>query len=57
MKTSFLAVVIAPVPFFVLISHSFETQAMLILILIDVKYSQNAVFSFEKAGKCQNHCS
>ena len=57
MKTSFLAVVIAPVPFFVLISHSFETQAMLILILIDVKYSHNAVFSFEKAWKCQNHCS
>ena len=57
MKTSFLAVVIAPVPFFVLISHSFETQAMLILILINVKYSQNAVFSFEKAWKCQNHCS
>ena len=29
---------------FVLISYSFETQIMLILILIDVQYSQNAVY-------------
>ena len=28
--------------------YSFDTQVMLILILIDVQYSQNAVFSFEK---------
>ena len=41
-KTSFLAVVIATVPFL----YSSETQAMLIWILIDVQYSQNAVFSF-----------
>ena len=29
---------------FVLISYSFDTQVMLILILIDVQYSQNVVF-------------
>ena len=30
---------------------------MLILILIDVQYSQNAAFSFEKGSNCQNHSS
>ena len=30
---------------------------MLILILIDVQYSQNAVFSFEKGSNHQNHSS
>ena len=30
---------------------------MLILILIDVQYSQKAVFSFEKDLNCQNHSS
>ena len=30
---------------------------MLILILIDVQYSQNAVFSFEKSSNRQNHSS
>ena len=30
---------------------------MLILILIDVQYSQKAVFSFEKGLNRQNHCS
>ena len=30
---------------------------MLILILIDVQYSQNAVFSFEKGSNRQNHSS
>ena len=30
---------------------------MLILILIDVLYSQKAVFSFEKGSICQNHTS
>ena len=50
---SFLAVVNAPVLF--LISYSFDTQVMVILILIDVQYSQNAVFSFEKGSNCQNH--
>ena len=43
--------------FFVLISYFFETQIMLILILIDVQYSQNAVFSFEKFSNRQNHSS
>ena len=28
---------------------------MLILILIDVQYSQKAVFSFEKGSNCQKH--
>ena len=30
---------------------------MLILILIDIQYSQNAVFSFEKFSSRQNHSS
>ena len=30
---------------------------MLILILIDVQYSQKAVFSFEKGFNCQNNSS
>ena len=30
---------------------------MLILILVDVQYSQNAVFSFEKGSNRQNHSS
>ena len=30
---------------------------MFILILIDVQYSQKAVFSFEKGSNCQNHSS
>ena len=42
---------------FVLISYSFETQIMLLLILIDGRYSQNAVFSFEEFLNCQNHFS
>ena len=42
---------------FVLISYYFETQIMLILILIDVQYSQNAVFSFENFSNRQNHSS
>ena len=46
-KKSFLAVVIAPVSF-VLISYSLRTQVMLILTLIDIQYSQKAVFSFKK---------
>ena len=42
---------------FCLSSYSFETQVMLILILIDVQYSQNAVFSYEKFSNRQNHSS
>ena len=38
---------------FVLISYSLDTQ----VILIDVQYSQEAVFSSEKGSKCQNHSS
>ena len=30
---------------------------MLILILIDVQYSQKAVFSFEKGFNCENNSS
>ena len=41
----------------VLLSYSFETQIMLILVLIDVQYSQNAVFSFEKFSNHHNHSS
>ena len=42
---------------FVLISYSFDTQVTLILILIDVQYSQNPVFNFEKGSSHQNHSS
>ena len=41
-KTAFLDVVIVPALFFFKISYSFDTQAMLILILIDVQYSKKA---------------
>ena len=52
---SFLAVVIASVLFlfFILL----YTQFMLTLILIDVQYLQNVVFSFEKSLNDQNHLS
>ena len=50
LKTSFLALVIAPVP-------SLDTQVILILILVDVQYLQKAVFSFEKGSNCQNYSS
>ena len=49
-KTSFLAAVIAILP-----SYLFYTQVMLILILINIHYSQNVVFSFEKGSIDQNH--
>ena len=44
-QTSFLAVVIAPVPFFILTLSSLYTQVKPILILINVQYLQNAVFA------------
>ena len=47
MKISFLAAVISPVKFFIL-THTLYTQLMLILILNDVQYLQNTVFTFEK---------
>ena len=40
--------------FFVLISYSLDTQVMLILILIDVRHWQKAVFSFDKSSNYQN---
>ena len=33
------------------------TQVVLIFILIDVQYLQNAVFSFEESSNGQNHSS
>ena len=42
---------------FVLISYSFKTQIMIVLVLIDVQYSHNAVFSFEKFLNRQNQSS
>ena len=57
LKTSFLAEASHCSYHFVLISYSFETQIMLVLILIDFQYSQNAVFSFEKYLNRQNHSS
>ena len=56
-KTSFLALAIAPVPFFILTSSSLYTKITLVLMLIDVQYLQNVVFSFEKASNVQNHSS
>ena len=53
---SFFTVVIATVPFF-LISYSVGTQVMLILILINVQYSQTTFLSFEKGSNPQNHSS
>ena len=41
----FAHIVIAPVPFLF-----FDTQVMLILILIEVHYSKSAVFSFEMSN-------
>ena len=38
---------------FVLLQSSLDTEALLILVLIDVQYSQKAVFSFEKCSNCQ----
>ena len=54
-KASFLAVAIAPVPFlfnFIVFAHTQITQ---ILILINVQYLQNVVFSFEKGSTSQTH--
>ena len=42
---------------FVLIRYYFDTQVILILILMDVEYSQNAVFSFAKGLNHQNRSS
>ena len=39
------------------IPYSFGTQVTIILILIDVQYSQNAVFTFGKDLNHQNHSS
>ena len=39
------------------ISYSLDKQVMLILILIDVQYSQKAIFSFKKGSNHQNHSS
>ena len=38
-----------------LISYFLDTQVMLILVLIDVQYSQKAIFSFEKGMIGRNH--
>ena len=57
LKTAFLAVVIAPALFLFKIPYSLDTQFMLILILIDVQYSQKAVFNFEKGWNHQDHYS
>ena len=54
-NTLFLPVVFAPVQF--LTSYSLNTQVMLILILIDVQYLQNVIFSFEKGLNGQNYSS
>ena len=42
---------------FVLIPYSLDTQVVLSLILIDVQYSQKAVFSFKKRSNQENHSS
>ena len=45
------------IQFSTVILYSFDTQFMLILILIDVQYWKNAVFTFEKYLNHQNHSS
>ena len=56
-KPSILSCSHCPRSIFVLMSYSLDTQVMLVFILIDVKYSQKAVFSFEKGTNRQNHSS
>ena len=56
-KPSILSCSHCPCSIFVLMSYSLDTQVMSILILIDVQYSQNAVFSLEKCLTFQNHSS
>ena len=56
-KPSILSCSHCPRSIFVLMSYSLDTQVMSILILIDVQYSQNAVFSLEKCLTFQNHSS
>ena len=51
-KTSFLALVIAPVPF--LTPYSFYAHVMLILILMDFQYLQKVISSFEKGSTGHN---
>ena len=47
-KPAFSTVVVPPLPIFILSSFSLYTQVMVILILIDVQYLQNVVFTLEK---------
>ena len=54
-KTSFLVISHCYCTIFVLISYSFDTQVMLILILIDAQYPQNGVFSFQKGSNRKNY--
>ena len=56
-KPSILSCSHCPCSIFVLMSYSLDTQVMSILILIDVQYSQNAVFRLEKCLSFQNHSS
>ena len=55
LKTTFLAVAVAPAPFLGLTSDSLCTQVKPILILINAQYLQNVVFGLEKGSKGQNH--
>ena len=50
MKTSFLSVLVAPVPF----PFWFDT-VHLNFGFIDIQYLQNGIFSFEKGLNGQNH--
>ena len=55
-KTLFLAVFIAPVCTTVILTlWSLYIHLMLILVLFDVQYLHNDVFSFEKGFICQSH--
>ena len=56
-QTSFSQMIAKSCAIFVLLSYSFDTQLMLILILTNVQYLQNAVFSFEQSLNRQNHSS
>ena len=59
LKTLFLAVVLAPVPFLFYL-HTFcflYTKVKLTLVLIYVQCIQNVIFSFRKGSNRQNHSS
>ena len=56
-KTSFLAIAIAPAPFLFSLYTLCTPNVMLILILINIQHLQKVVGSLEKVSNGQNHSS